>query len=231
MLYWSQFDAGYQAKCKERGEKPLYSMAKGEEILRAYAEQFREVEQEYSYLGGEVPVTLEVSSCPLPFVMVVDLLMESPDKRVYVFEFKFSTSLWRFVDDPNDQGIGYALGAEKFLGRPVDRIVYHISEVKESSIKGVVPARKKGEPGRSIFKRSIVDLDPWDREEWMADVFFKQREIEIYSANGYWPKRTRSCGDFGGCSFASLCVAPPNMREMFARANFEVKEKEGDEIS
>jgi len=51
----------------------------------------------------------------------------------------------------------------------------------------------------------------------------KFNEWETYDIQGYWPKRTRSCGNFGGCQFIPLCVAPENMRETFAQCNFDVK--------
>ncbi len=159
--------------------------------------------------------------------MVVDLVMEDMElRKMCVFEFKFSSSLWRFVDDPNDQGVGYAIGATRKLGIPVERIVYHINEVKVSSKEGVVPAKKKGDSGRSIFKRSIIDLDPWDVDEWERDVAMKQTELLLYRNSAYWPKRTRSCGDFGECEFIGLCTAPSTMRELFAQANFNIGEKD-----
>jgi hypothetical protein len=200
-----------------------------EEIIRAYDQQFKGVEEKYRYVDSEMELDLKVPGCTLPVRMVVDLVMEDVElKKLCVFEFKFSTSLWRFCDDPNDQGVGYAIGASKKLGIPIERIVYHISEVKVSSVSGIVPARKKGEPDRSIFKRSIIDLDPWDVEEWERDVRNKVYALQCYEnpANPYFPKNTRSCGDFGGCEFVPLCTAPPLMREQFALANFEVKKEE-----
>ena len=200
-----------------------------EEIVRAYDQQFRQLEEKYRYVDSELEFDIEVPGCPLPMRMVVDLVMEDMElKKMCVFEFKFSTSLWRFVDDPNDQGVSYAIGASKRLRIPINRIVYHISEVKVSSKEGIVPAKKKGEAGRSIFKRSIIDLDPWDVEEWERDVRNKEIEIEAYEYQDYWPKRTRSCGDFGGCEFVGLCCAPPNMRHMFAQSNFDIKKDERD---
>jgi hypothetical protein len=221
--YWAIFEPLSLEKAKEKKETPLYTCAKLEEILRAYHVQFAPLEEKYRYIDSEMDVDVEVPGCPLPVRMKIDLVMEDMElNKLAVFEFKFSTSLWRFVDDPNDQGVGYAVGASKKIGRKVERIVYHISEVKVSSKDGIVPAKKKGDPGRSIFKRSIIDLDPWDVEEWMADIVHKEYEIFHYEQSDYWPKRTRSCSDWGGCVFAPLCTAPPQMREMFAQANFQV---------
>jgi hypothetical protein len=221
--YWAQFEQASLEKAREKKETPLYTCGKLEEILRAYHVQFAPLEEKYRYIDSEMEMDLEVPGCPLPVRMKIDLVMENMElNKLAVFEFKFSTSLWRFIDDPNDQGVGYAIGASRKLAIPINRIIYHINEVKVSSKEGIVPAKKKGDPGRSIFKRSIIDLDPWDIEEWERDVRQKEIALQHYEDIGYWPKSTRSCSDWGGCVFAPLCTAPPSMRELFAQANFDV---------
>jgi hypothetical protein len=68
-----------------------------------------------------------------------------------------------------------------------------------------------------------VDLDEWDYQEWQKDVESAIREILQYEQNGYWPKRTGACSNYGGCPFIPICVAPPKMREQFLESNFKTE--------
>ena len=138
-------------------------------------------------------------------------------------DWKFSTSTWGFVARPNSQLTGYAKGASAHLGREVSRVVLHTCGLFVSSSEGVVPGKKKGDSGRSVHSREPVDLEGFDFEEWERDVQWKWRELCRYSETGYWPKRTQSCGDYGGCPFVPLCAAPPEQRELFVMSNFVEK--------
>jgi hypothetical protein len=224
---WKQWESLAAEDAARRGEKLLYSKGKLEEILLAYHRVFAPVEEGLEDLGGEIELLAEVPGIPVPFKMVLDRAFRdlgSPDKEVVVMEWKFSKSVWGFVSRPNNQVVGYAVGAAKMFGSPVRRVLFHTNKLVATSVDGVAPVKKKGEPGRSIFERDPIDLEEWDFQEWGRDMLYKWRMLEVYNAHGYYPKVTQSCGDFGGCPFQGICLAPPNQREFFAESNFVQRE-------
>lgn len=99
-----------------------------------------------------------------------------------------------------------------------------IAGVFKSSIDGYIAGKRKGDPPKDVFTREIVDLDPWDFEEWELDFKRKCFELKMYEEDNYWPKRTRACSGWGGCAYAPLCIAPPSQREMFMEANYRIQE-------
>jgi hypothetical protein len=184
------------------------------------------LEEKWVVLGNEVEVELSVPGLPVPVKQVLDLVVEDQELgEPVVVEWKWSKSVWGFVARPNSQIVGYARGARELTGGTVRRVLFHTCGLFISSNGGVIPG-KKSEEGRSIFTREPIDLDDWDFEEWEADLLEKWAELLGYLNRGYFPKRTRSCGDYGGCPFQPLCVAPPGQRRFFGESNFAVRPEE-----
>jgi len=195
-----------------------------QEIIKAYHEQYKEVDAEYEDLGGESKIKIEVPGLPIPVVGKIDrMLRHKETQKCAAIEWKFSTSTWGYCGRPNNQLVGYAVGASEKLGEPVWRVLFRLNGVHISSKDGLVSAKRKADPPRSIFTQDVVDFDTWDIEEWYKDMREKYALWCALESQGYFPKNTRSCGNFGGCSFGPLCVAPENMRETFAQCNFDVK--------
>jgi hypothetical protein len=223
--YWKQWESLAAEDAARRGEKLLYSKGKLEEILLAYHRVFAPVEEGLEDLGGEIEILVEVPGIPVPFKMVLDRTFRDREtEEVVVMEWKFSKSVWGFVSRPNNQVVGYAVGAAKMFGSPVRRVLFHTNKLVATSVDGVAPVKKKGEPGRSIFERDPIDLEEWDFEEWQKDMQMKWHQLTDYDDLPYYPKVTQSCGDFGGCPFQGICLAPPNQREFFAESNFVQRE-------
>lgn len=210
-----------------KDEKEILTMIKGEELIRAYHAQFGAMEEvEYEVIGGESEVEIMLEGIPIPILGLMDLLLRNKETgELSVMEWKFTKSSWGFVTRPNLQVVTYALLASKLGKQLVRRILFHLNGIHKTSVDGMVQPKKKSDSPRSVFSRDIIDLDPWDFEEWERDVRLKWEEIRYYEHIEYWPKRTGSCGDWGGCEFVPLCIAPPGQREMFVESNFDIKKE------
>jgi len=218
-LFWTPFER------KDTSE--ILTQAKGEEILRAYHEQFGKVEDdEFEVVHIEYPFTVDLACSDLPFVGVIDLILRDRlGGELIPVEWKFTKSSWGFVSRPNSQIVGYARATSVITKEKVERVIFHLNGIYKSSEKGLVSGKKKADMPRSIFKRDPIDLDPWDFQEWDLDVEETLENIRRWEMLGYYPKKTSSCGDFGGCPFIPICIAPPSQREFFMESNFGVKEE------
>jgi hypothetical protein len=99
-----------------------------------------------------------------------------------------------------------------------------MASIYKSSVEGRVKGKKKTDPLREVVNREIIDFNPWDLEEWKEETSWKANLLWTYQKKEYrlwWPKNTRSCGNYGGCAFQPICQAPPNMREGFLDSGFE----------
>jgi len=219
-LFWTPFEG--------KDINGILTQAKGEEILRAYHEQFGKMEEEeFEVVHIEYPFTVDLACSDLPFVGVIDLILrERSTGELIPVEWKFTKSSWGFVSRPNSQIVGYARATSIITKEKVERVLFNVNGIVKSSENGLIKGRKKDEPPRSIFNRIPVDLDPWDFTEWDSDVEEVVGNIRRWETlTFYYPKKTSSCGDFKGCPFIPICIAPPSQREFFMESNFGIKEE------
>ena len=216
----------YAADAESQGEdgedsKEIRTYSKGHELLLARSRQFRD--EEWEWLGGEQQFVLDLPGCPLRYAGFVDAFgRETKGERQYVVqEEKTSTSPWIFCSNPNAQITGYVYAAKVLFKEDIRRAYLTMAGIYKPSVEGRVRGKKKTDPLREVVNREIVDLNLWDLEEWRWEVGEKCYELIRYEALKWWPKRTRSCGNYGGCAFQPICQAPPNMREEFLDAGFE----------
>lgn len=70
--------------------------------------------------------------------------------------------------------------------------------------------------GRSITTRSQAQLDEWhgNAESWI-------RLAERFADSGKYPMNLKSCNNYGGCAFRSICGSDPAIRKNMLETHFE----------
>ena len=204
-------------------DKEVRTHGKGHELLQARARLFQN--EEWEIQGDpEQKFVLDIPDIPLRYAGFIDAFgRETIGEKQYVIqEEKTSTSPWLFCARPNAQIAGYVYAAQTLFQQDIRRAYLTMAGIYKSSVDGRVKGKKKEDQPREVVNREIIDLDPWDLKEWIDELRSKQLGLMTYQ-NGWpwWPKRTRSCGNYGGCPYQPICIAPPNMREAFLESNFE----------
>jgi hypothetical protein len=74
--------------------------------------------------------------------------------------------------------------------------------------------------GFARFQRGLVPRTKESSEEWMVHFWFWQRQMENCAESGIWPLNDKSCGNYGGCPYQSVCGRAPQARERWLEANF-----------
>jgi hypothetical protein len=202
-------------------KKEVRGREKAEELLRARTRLFHT--EEWEWLGGEQQFIIELPGVPLRYAGFIDGFGRDTTgaKGFSIQEEKTSKSPWHFQIHPNAQVLGYIYAARTLFEQDVRRGYVTMAGIYVSSIDGRVPAKKKADPPREAVNRSFVDAQPWDLEEWLIDTRVKVNDLLSYQKADYWPKRTKSCGNYGGCPYRHICVAPPNVREFFLESQFD----------
>jgi hypothetical protein len=194
------------------------TLEKGKELLRAWADQFQ-LEEEGETLDQEIEVSQDLAP-GMVFVGLIDRLVLR-EGEVEVHEWKTSSWPREFVSHPNFQITGYVEGVRQQLQKAAKRGVVTIAGVFKGSRDGKMKQRDGG--SHSVFTRELVDLEPVDFEEWRADLRGKLGEMLEYEKQGYWPKRTGSCGKWGGCPYLVLCQSVPELREALMEGNYDIE--------
>ena len=204
------------------GLDALRTLAKGRELVVGMARQFGGEEGET--LGVELEFGFRLTE-GMRYVGKVDRL-EKREGQVRVHEWKTSKWPGEFVSRPNQQVVGYLVGAELGLGRSdVVEAVVTIGGVYKSSREGILKGIG-GRSDRSVFTRETVGADEWEREEWERDIQARMAEMERCEKQAYWPKSTGACSKWGGCPFLLLCQSPVELREQLVETMFEKRESE-----
>ncbi len=224
--YASYVDEGDGGEDEDESRE-VRTYAKGHELLTARARLFQN--EDWDWLGGEQQFVLDIPGCPYRYAGFIDGFgREKGGAQQYVIdEEKTSTSPWLFVANPNAQVTGYVYAARSLFHQDIRRGLLTMAGIYKSSVDGQVKGkrRKKGDPEpvpREVVNRETIDLNPWDLEEWEREV--RGKVLNLVSFQGgwdWWPKRTRSCSNYGGCPYRPICQAPPGLREEFLESNFE----------
>jgi hypothetical protein len=70
------------------------------------------------------------------------------------------------------------------------------------------------------FKRGFVNYSASQNEEFYKELGVWFATAAAYAEAGFWPKNEKSCNNFGGCPFLSICSKPPSIREDWLKAAF-----------
>ena len=72
----------------------------------------------------------------------------------------------------------------------------------------------------SRFRRGIVPISEASLEEWYKDLGYWLNLAVSFAINNYYPMNRKSCGNYGGCQFRSICSKSPGVREQWLKAGF-----------
>jgi hypothetical protein len=75
----------------------------------------------------------------------------------------------------------------------------------------------------SRFERRVIDRHPATVSEWVADLGFWIGSIENCALNQHYPMNEKSCGNYGGCEFRSICGKAPAVREQWIKGAFDIQ--------
>ncbi len=62
------------------------------------------------------------------------------------------------------------------------------------------------------FQRGIVTRTRTQHEEWFRDLAIYLQMAESFALNQYWPQNDKSCSQYGGCPYRTVCGASPEVR-------------------
>jgi hypothetical protein len=74
--------------------------------------------------------------------------------------------------------------------------------------------------GFTRFQRGVVERTEAFLEEWHAELGYWLGQAESFAARGFWPANDKSCGNYGGCPFRSICSKNPSMRQAWMKGAF-----------
>jgi hypothetical protein len=202
----------------------IRTLEKGYELIEAYDRLF--VEEPWTFLGGEQTFAIEIPGVSQLFTGIIDAFGNhvEGEAQVTIQEFKTSTTPWNFVAYPNGQMVSYAYAAKSLLQKEVKRVYATMFGVFKGSKGGQQRGKSKDDPPREVINREVIDLSAWDFEEWQRDVREASLLVRRYEEVEYWPKRTRSCGGYGGCPYRAICMTPPSQRAFIMETSYERKE-------
>lgn len=106
---------------------------------------------------------------------------------------------------PDNQFSLYTLAGHVAFGRKVEALI----------VDGVQTG-----VGFTRFERGIVQRPLAAVEEWLIGTGHWLRSMEDCAESGEWPMNDKSCGNYGGCLFRSVCSRSPVARETWLKANF-----------
>lgn len=107
--------------------------------------------------------------------------------------------------NPDNQFSGYAFGSKVVWSVPTRGIIVDGAQVAVTF---------------SRFQRSLIPIADSQLEEWYKDLGFYLNLAVSYACADYYPMNRKSCGNYGGCDFRSICAKPPGVREKWLQAGF-----------
>lgn len=106
---------------------------------------------------------------------------------------------------PDNQFSLYTLAGKVVLDLPVRGIVVDGAQIAVTF---------------SRFHRGMVERHASVVEEWYEDLGVWLRQAEHYAQAQHWPMNDKSCGNYGGCPYRSICSKAPSVRGQWLRADY-----------
>lgn len=118
---------------------------------------------------------------------------------------ELSPYFWQQFNPSNQFGM-YMLAGQVAFSTPVRGIIVDGAQVLVNS---------------SRFARQPITYDKAKVQEWYVDAGFYIGQMEACAKQGYWPQNDKSCNQYGGCPFLSVCSRSPGVREQWLSAEFK----------
>lgn len=97
--------------------------------------------------------------------------------------------------------------------------------ILNSPIRGVIIDAVQIAVGFSRFERGMVYRSEGELEEWLNNAYFWIGQAQRMAENpteANFPQNDKSCSNYGGCPFQSICSSDPRVRKSFLESNFGV---------
>ena len=205
------------------------TLGKGLEILVKYFSRYHH--EPFNVVDTEVGGAVELEEYLYTFR--IDLVVEwlSP-KGIYGFDHKTTSSLYRMVVKPHNQGSGYTYVLnqhyENVLGFVFNMIgVYKSNEEMDKSSPKVVSA-KTGKLVYAMKEREVLVRMPTSRsqveiDQWKKETLYLIHQIEACQKENIWPKKTNFCTAYASkCQYLDLCQAQEPERILEALVASEI---------
>lgn len=140
-----------------------------------------------------------------PFILAGHLdRVVTLDDDIWVTDRKTSKNqlnqrYWKQFTPNNQMSLYYAAG-QVVLKKPIKGIIIDAVEL------GVNYAR---------FQRHPIHRTAGQQREWLRDTYWWIGQAMQVATEDYWPMNDKSCSNYGGCAFQSICSRDPKVRESF----------------
>lgn len=187
-----------------------------------YLEQFADDPFETVLLANGKPAVELSFRMELPFLAPtgqnfmlsghLDRLAKLPDGEPVILDRKTTSStisqdfFRKFT--PDNQFSTYILAGNVVYEQPVKRLIVDAAQIAVSF---------------SRFERGMVERHPTVTAEWLKDLGFWLGQAASYAQADYWPRNDKSCNNYGGCQFRSICSKAPSVRETWLRGDFHTR--------
>ena len=159
------------------------------------------VELSFHYDSGYVSITNE------PYLQTghLDRVVYWNDKIWIVDRKTTKQTLGKDIDkffakfSPDDQMSGYYFGG--------------MSGIFHQQINGIIIDAGQTAVTFTKFQRGFSQRTKSQLNEWYEDLGYMLKQVETYAINNYYPMNDKSCNNFGGCPFRSVCSEAPEMRQ------------------
>jgi hypothetical protein len=84
--------------------------------------------------------------------------------------------------------------------------------VLRTDVEGVIIDAAQIQVNGSRFMRRPISRTQGQLEEWLGDLRYFLRLMEICAQRNYWPMNDKACNLYGGCKFIPVCSADPSVR-------------------
>lgn len=106
---------------------------------------------------------------------------------------------------PNNQFSLYALAARVIYQTPAEGLIVDAAQIAV---------------GFSRFQRGIIPRNESQLSDWYNDTVYWLTLAERFAQDQYWPANDKSCSNYGGCPFRSVCAKGPEVRDLWLEADF-----------
>lgn len=93
--------------------------------------------------------------------------------------------------------------------------------IYDMPIKGVMIDAAQIAINFSRFERSPTFRTDSQLNEWYDETMMTIERAQAAAREQYFPMRTTSCGNYGGCEFRRICSRSPEVRPQFLKGNFQ----------
>lgn len=132
----------------------------------------------------------------------------------------FGGDLFVFDDKTTGGGIGPYYFDSYNPHNQMSLYVIAAKVIYQVPIAGVIIEAAQVLTGTSEFARGITMRSDAQLNEYLVNTQYWFKRAEQNVLNNYWPMNEKSCHDFGGCPFRSVCSKDPAVRDKFLETDF-----------